>query len=350
MDDHQHHDQEHCNGNDHTVSVTADSKRRVFWVMVLTGSYMIIQAVGGVLSGSLALIADAGHMLSDTAALALAWFAFRLSARPADPRRSYGYDRFQILAALINGLTLFAIVGWIVYEAVERFREPVAVLAGPMLAVAVVGLAVNIVGSIVLRRGDRGNVNMRGALLHVLGDLLGSVAAIAAAIVILAIGWTPIDPLLSVFVALIILRSAWGLVRRSGHILMQGTPDALDPEAVRRDLMTALPCVVDAHHIHIWSLTNERKIVTLHAQIAEGATLINVIGAVKKRLRDRFGLGHSTVQADGPICPDAEDPCAGNAPTPVAAGQSETSLNASSAPESGEKRLFLGAPAALAPH
>lgn len=312
-DDHEHrdgHTRHHDNDHDHKVAVTADSQRRVFWVMLLTGSYMIVQVIGGILSGSLALIADAGHMLSDTAALALAWFAFHLSSRPADPRRSYGYDRFQILAALLNGLTLFAIVGWILYEAVERLRDPVTVLAGPMLAVAMVGLLVNIAGFVVLHRGDRDNVNMHGALLHVLGDLLGSVAAIVAAIVIMATGWMPIDPLLSVLVALIVLRSAWGLVRRSGHILMQGTPETVDPETVRKDLMGSLPSVVDVHHVHIWSLTNERTIATLHVRIAEGADQIETLTAVKARLSHCFALDHSTVQVDGQTCPDVSARCA----------------------------------------
>ncbi len=162
--------------HDHGMTVTDDSQRRVFWVMIITGGYMFAQAAGGYLSGSLALIADAGHMLSDTVALFLSWMAFQLSRRPPDESRTFGYHRFQVLAALANGATLFLIAIWVVYEAIERFSQPVEVLAGPMLAVAVIGLCVNIGGVLVLRGGDRRNVNMRGALLHVFGDLPGSVA------------------------------------------------------------------------------------------------------------------------------------------------------------------------------
>jgi cobalt-zinc-cadmium efflux system protein len=184
----------------------AGDARRVFWAMWLIGGFMVVEVVGGLLSGSLALLSDAGHMLTDFAALLLAWFAFRLADRRADIRRSYGYQRFQVLAAFSNGLALFAIAGWIVVEAARRLADPVPVLAGPMLAVAALGLAVNVAAFVLLHGGSRDNLNLRGAALHVMGDLLASVAAIAAAVVILATGWTPIDPLLSVLVALLIHR------------------------------------------------------------------------------------------------------------------------------------------------
>lgn len=295
----------HGHGHGHHQAVTADSERRVFWVMLLTCGFMIVQAVGGVLSGSLALLADSGHMLSDSAALGLAWLAFRLSRRSPDSERSYGYHRFQILAAFVNGLTLFLIAGWIVFEAVERVLAPVPVLGFPMLAVAIVGLLVNLAGFLILNRGDRENVNMRGALLHVVGDLLGSAAAIAAAGVILLTGWTPIDPILSVFVALLILKSAYGLVRNSGHILMEGTPAGVDPGLLRADLSDAVAGVRDVHHVHVWSLTAERKLVTLHVRLDPDADPQTVLAALKTRLRERFGIDHCTVQIDpAETCPD----------------------------------------------
>ena len=188
----------------------------MFWVLLLTGGFMVVEAVGGWLAGSLALIADAGHMLSDTAALALAWTAFRVARRPHDDKRTYGYHRFEIVVAFVNGLALFAISAWIVVEAIGRLRAPVPVLGVPMLAVATAGLAVNLVALFVLRGGDRTNLNVRAALLHVMGDLLGSVGAIAAAIVVLATGWTPIDPILSIFLTLLILRAAWDVTRQAG--------------------------------------------------------------------------------------------------------------------------------------
>ncbi len=198
-----------------TVTLTGpDNQRRVGWAALLTGGFMVVEAVGGVLSGSLALLADAGHMLTDAAALALAWLAFRIARRPSDWKRTYGFHRFQVLAAYSNGLTLFFIALAIAYEAFQRLREPAEVLGGPMLAVAVLGLVVNIAAFLVLHGADRESLNVRGAMLHVLGDLLGSAAAIVAALVILWTGWTPIDPLLSVLVAVLILRSAWFLVGR----------------------------------------------------------------------------------------------------------------------------------------
>src|SRR5690606_38642777 len=189
-------------------------QRRVQIALVLTGLFMLVEVAGGLISGSLALLADAGHMLTDTMALLLAAVAFRVSARPADAKRSFGYHRFQILAAFVNGLTLLFIVGWILLEALQRFMDPPAVTGGLMLGVAAAGLVVNLVVFAILHGGDQENLNIRGAALHVLGDLLGSIAAVSAAIVIMTTGWMTIDPLLSVLVAALILRSAWLLVKR----------------------------------------------------------------------------------------------------------------------------------------
>ena len=194
--------------------------RRVTIALVLTGTFMNVEVVGGILSSSLALLADAGHMLTDTMALALAAVAFHVSKRPADGRLTYGYQRFQILAAFVNGLSLLLIVGWILYEAVSRFLSPEEVLGRTMLIVATLGLVVNIIAFTVLHGGDKENLNIRGAALHVAGDLLGSVAAIVAAIVIIYTGWMAIDPLLSIAVAILILKSAWLLVKRSAHVLL----------------------------------------------------------------------------------------------------------------------------------
>jgi cobalt-zinc-cadmium efflux system protein len=304
---HDHDHQDHDHHHDHAQAVTGDSERRVFLVMLLTGGFMAAEVVGGLLSGSLALLADAGHMLTDTASLALAWFAFRLARRPADRDRSYGYHRFQVLAAYTNGITLFFIALWIVFEAAQRLFEPVEVLGGPMLAVACVGLVVNGVAFAVLHWGDRGNLNVRGAALHVLGDLLGSAAAIAAAVVILLTGWTPIDPILSVLVVVLILRGAWGVVRESSHILLEGTPDTFDVEALRQALAEAVPAVRDVHHVHVWSLTMERPLVTLHVSMNAGADTQDTLTRVKAILRDRFDLPHATVQLEQEDCPDSAD-------------------------------------------
>lgn len=266
---------------------------------------MVVEVIGGVVSGSLALIADAGHMLTDAAALALSWFAFRMARRPADPRRSYGYHRVQVVAAFINGLTLFAICAWIVVEAANRLFEPVEVDGVLMSAVAAIGLAVNVLGFVILSRGEQ-NLNVRSAALHVLGDLLGSVAAVGAGIVILIWGWTPIDPILSVLVAGLILRSAVGIVRESGHILLEGTPSEQDVAAIAATLSEGVEGVEGIHHVHVWQLAEDKPIVTLHANVAWDADRDRILQDIKRVLVDRFGLDHATVQIEAGPCPDEE--------------------------------------------
>jgi cobalt-zinc-cadmium efflux system protein len=260
--------------------------------------------VGGLLSGSLALIADAGHMLTDFAALSLAWVGFRLARRPADTRRSYGFGRFSVLVAFVNGIALFAIALWICIEAWQRLNAPVEVLGGTMFWIALGGLLVNILSFLILRRGDKGNLNIRAAALHVLGDLLGSVAAIAASIVIIATGWMPIDPILSVLVAVIILRSACRVVRESSHILLEGTPPDVDVKAIGADLAAAVEGVEDVHHLHVWSITEERPMATLHARLRPGVDPGVAILGIKQRLKTRFRIDHATVEVEyGADCP-----------------------------------------------
>jgi len=258
----------------------------------------------GIVAGSLALLADAGHMLTDCASLALAWMAFRIGRRPHDARRTYGYHRFQVLAAFVNGAALIAVVGWIAIEAARRLLAPAPVEGGLMLLIAALGLLVNIVAFAILHGGDRDNLNVRGAALHVLGDLLGSVAAIVAGAVIFWTGWTPIDPLLSVLVALLILRSAWLLVQKSAHILLEGTPDWLDVEALKADLVAAVPAVQDVHHVHAWMLTSERPLLTLHARVRADADHDQVLKAVQEALAREHGIDHATIQIEPAGCTD----------------------------------------------
>ena len=260
---------------------------------------MVAEVLGGLVSGSLALLADAGHMLTDVASLVLAWFALRLSRRPASWRRTYGFGRFSVLAAFVNGLSLFVIAAWICYEAFERLSEPSEVLGGVMLWVALAGLVVNVLAFWVLTRSGGENLNVRAAALHVAGDLLGSLAALVAALVIIWTGWTPIDPILSVFVALIILRSAWKVVQESGHILLEGAPAGFDAREVAADLTEAVPGLVRVHHLHAWSITEERPMATLEADVAPGADQQVVRGAIKARLSERHGVGHATVEIHG---------------------------------------------------
>ena len=239
-DDHDGHDDDdhgHAGGaHSHTASVTSDNERRIRLVFLMTVAYAGVQAVGGWFSGSLALIADAGHMVSDAAALLLALIAYRVARRAPDMVRTYGFHRVRVLAAMANGASLLLLVVWIAWEAIGRLRAPSEVLAGPMLAVAVIGLVVNLVGAYVLWRGNRGDGNLKGALLHVVGDLLGSVGAIAAAIGILLTGWTLLDPLLSVLVSVLVVRSAWSLLSESVLVLLQAVPRGLDAKAAERDI------------------------------------------------------------------------------------------------------------------
>ena len=296
----------HHHGHAHSHHGHGANERRLGLAAVLTGALMLAEAIGGLVAGSLALIADAGHMLADCASLALAWLAFRLARRPADWRRTYGFDRFSVLVAFVNGLALFVVAGFIIIEAVDRVRDPVPVEGGLMLWVAVAGLAVNICALWLLKRGDtETNLNMRAATLHVAGDLLGSVATIGAAIIILATGATVADPILSVLVAVIILKAAFEVVRESGHILLESTPAGLDVRILKDDLEGNIAEVVDVHHVHAWSITEERPMVTLHARVSGNAAPDAVAAKIKERLKLRFGIGHATVEVEHGACKDA---------------------------------------------
>ncbi len=279
--------------------------RRVMIALVLTGAFMIVEVIGGIISGSLALLADAGHMLTDTMALALAAVAFHVSKRPADGKLTYGYQRFQILAAFVNGLSLILVVAWILYEAVDRFRNPTEILGNTMLLIAAIGLVVNLVSFLVLHGGDRENLNIRGAAIHVAGDLLGSVAAIIAAIVIIYTGWTPIDPLLSVVVAMLILRSAWVLVKRSAHVLLEGAPDWLDLDTMQKRIISKVPTVIGIHHVHVWGLTPQDLMLTMHVRLQGAPTNpTECIRHIKEVLKAEYGIGHTTVEIETEDCAD----------------------------------------------
>ena len=282
-----------------------DNMRRVVIALLLTGSFMVVEVIGGILSGSLALLADAGHMLTDTMALALAAVAFQVCKRPADAKLTYGYHRFQILAAFVNGLSLLFIVGWILVEAVDRFLAPTEVLGKTMLVVAAAGLVVNLIAFAVLHGGDRENLNIRGAAVHVAGDLLGSVAAIVAALVIIYTGWTPIDPILSVAVAMLILRSAWILVKRSAHVLLEGAPEWLDTKIMQDRIVGQVPVVSSIHHVHVWGMTPQDLMLTMHVRLEkEPGNPTECIRQIKEVLRAEYGIGHSTIEIETDDCAD----------------------------------------------
>lgn len=289
----------HEGGHDHGQTVTASNERRIRFVLICTASYAIVQAVGGWFSGSLALIADAGHMVSDSAALLLALIAYRIARRAADATRTYGFHRVRVLAALANGATLLLLVAWIAWEAVQRVNAPVEILAGPMLIVAVIGLGVNVAGALILWSGNRGDGNLRGAFLHVIGDLLGSVGAIAAAIGIMLTGWTILDPILSVLVAMLVVRSAWSLISDSIRVLLQAVPRGVDATEAERGL-ASLPGVAEAGHFHAWTLTDESSVATVNVSPAEGTDPLNLPPIVSAWLKERYAIDHVTVQVDPP--------------------------------------------------
>ena len=282
-----------------------DNMRRVVIALLLTGSFMVVEVIGGILSGSLALLADAGHMLTDTMALALAAVAFQVCKRPADAKLTYGYHRFQILAAFVNGLSLLFIVGWILVEAVDRFLAPTEVLGKTMLVVAAAGLVVNLIAFAVLHGGDRENLNIRGAAVHVAGDLLGSVAAIVAALVIIYTGWTPIDPILSVAVAMLILRGAWILGKRSAHVLLEGAPEWLDTKIMQDRIVGQVPVVSSIHHVHVWGMTPQDLMLTMHVRLEqEPGNPTECIRQIKEVLSAEYGIGHSTIEIETDDCAD----------------------------------------------
>jgi cobalt-zinc-cadmium efflux system protein len=273
----------------------------------MTTVFMLIEFAGGYLANSLALVADAGHMLTDAAALALAWAATRIAARPADTRRSFGYQRLRVLATFVNGCALLFIVAWIGVEAVQRLLNPVPVNAWAILWIGGAGLLVNIIVFVLLRQGDAHDMNIAAATLHVIGDLLGSVAAIIAGFVILATGWLPIDPLLSLLVGTLIVRSALALVRRSAHILMEGSPDWLDLAELRATLEERIPQIRDVHHVHAWLVGPRQTLLTMHASVTVSADHAVVLKDAKALLAERFGITHATIQIEVEDCVDDDD-------------------------------------------
>lgn len=274
--------------------------------LALTTAFMLVEFAGGYWAQSLALIADAGHMLTDAAALALAWAATRIAARPADMRRSFGYQRLRVLATFVNGCALLFIVAWIAIEAVQRLMNPLPIDAWLILWIGGIGFAVNLVVFAMLRRGDGHDMNIAAATLHVVGDLLGSLAAIVAAVVILLTGWLPIDPLLSLLVSVLIVRSALALVRRSSHILMEGSPDWLDLVELRSTLEQRIPAIRDVHHVHAWLVGPRETFLTMHASVSVAADHAVVLRDAKALLAERFGITHTTIQIEVEDCVDED--------------------------------------------
>lgn len=282
--------------------------KRLVWAFAVIVIFMVVEFVGGFISGSLALLADATHMLTDAVALGLAASAHHVSGRPPDLRHPFGYRRAQVVAAFTNGVLLAGLLLLIAIEAVKRaFFTPVEVQATTMLWVAVAGLVANAVAFWVLHSAHTEDLNVRGALLHVVNDLLASVAAIVAAVVIMTTGWMQIDPILSLVVAALIGRSAWKLIREAGHILLQGAPSDIDAGALAEGVKAAAAHVEDVHDVRIWQLTPGQANLTLHARINDARHADSVLAEIKAFIEAKYGISESTVQIEiGRPCPDCD--------------------------------------------
>lgn len=289
----------HGYGHDHDGSHAALQDRGLRGAIALTLAFAAVEAVGGWWSGSLALMADAGHMVSDSAALLFAWIAARIARIPPDHRLSYGYRRAEVIAALLNALLMLGIVAALVAGAWHRFAEPRAVHGASVMGIAALGLIVNLLVLRSLHGADHGALNTRGAVLHVLGDLLGSVAALAAGAVVWATGWTPIDPLLTLLIAALILVSAFRLLRDVLHVLMEAVPKGLDVTELRA-AMLSVPGVTGLHDLHVWSLAGDRRLLSAHVGIADASDWAETLAGLQRLLRDRYGIGHSTLQPEPP--------------------------------------------------
>src|SRR5215216_3102898 len=283
--------------HEHTANARDGIRRALAVVLALTASFTVVEIIGGLLAGSLALLADAGHMLSDNLSLGVALFVKWLAGRPATPEKSFGYRRAEILAALANGVTLVAISIWVFVEAYERFLEPAEVLGGPMLAVAALGLLVNAVGATVLYRSGGESLNVEGAMRHVFADALGSVGAIAAAALIILTGWRYADPLISVVIGILILGSSWKLLKDSTNILLEATPHNLDASEVGRK-MASSEGIVEVHDLHIWTITSGFPALSAHVLVGRQEDCHARRRELENLLAHEYGISHTTLQVD----------------------------------------------------
>lgn len=288
----------------HSAVTTAAGRhaRRLAWALALTGAFLVVEVAGGLWTGSLALLADAGHMLTDVGGLTLSLLAVWFAQRPPSPSNTYGYLRMEILAALANGVVLFAVAGGILYEAYRRLWAPPEILAGPMLVIAILGLGVNLLGMRLLRGGAQASLNLRGAYLEVLSDALGSLGVILAAVIIQTTGFTLVDPLMSAGIGLFILPRTWGLLRQAVHILMEGVPPHLDLRQIE-EAMRGAHGVQTVHDLHVWTLTSGKEAMSAHVLVEDLADGQHILGDLQQLLRERFGIEHATLQLESERSP-----------------------------------------------
>jgi cobalt-zinc-cadmium efflux system protein len=291
-------------GHDHAqghAAGRAEDRRRLLLVLLVTGSVVVVEAIGAWLSGSLALLADAGHMLTDAAGIVIALLASLIAARPADPRRTFGYHRAEIFAAVLNALVLLVVCGYLAYAGTRRLFDPVDIDAGQMLAFAAVGLVANLVSmALLMSRRDR-SLNMKGAYLEVLSDALGSVAAIAAGVLVLTTGFERADSIASLLIAALVLPRAWALLHEAGVVLLEAAPRGVDVEEVRGHLC-GVAGVVDVHDLHAWTITSGMPALSAHVTVTEGTLAERGVGPILDDLTgcvsDHFGIDHATFQVE----------------------------------------------------
>lgn len=285
-------------GHDHTAGASA---RMLQYALALTGLFLIVEVAGALVFNSLALLSDAAHMFTDVAALAIALAAVKVGQRPADDKLTFGYRRFEILAAAFNAVLLFLVAGYLLYEGVRRLLSPEPVAAGGMLAVAVVGLVVNLIAMRLLSAGKDKSLNVKGAYLEVWADMLGSVGVIAGAVVIRFTGWVWVDPIVAMAIGLWVLPRTWTLLRDTTHILLEGVPHGMSIGDIRKAIADT-PGVAGAHELHLWGLSSDEANCTVHVELAPGATPEAVRLAVAETLRRRFAIRHVTVQTEERAC------------------------------------------------
>ncbi len=280
-------------------------KGRLKAALALTASFMVVQAIGGWVTGSLALLADSAHMLTDAGGLALALIAIRFAERPATPQKTYGYVRLEILSALINAVVLLLLTIFILYEAVDRFLNPPPIMAGPMLAVAVLGLVVNLISMKLLAAGSSESLNVKGAYFEVLSDMLGSLGVIIAALIVMYTGWRLADPIVGAGIGLFIIPRTWSLLRQAVHILMEGTPPEIDISLLEQTIKE-IPGVVAIHDLHVWTITSGLDSMSCHVVIADMAKARDTLLAVNEAMKAKFNLVHTTIQIEDQALRDAE--------------------------------------------
>ncbi len=291
-------------GHDHGIS-QIKHERPLWWAFCLTLVFLIAEVVGGLLTNSLALLSDAAHMGTDVIALGIALTAVRLSRRPPDAKRTYGYARMEALGAMANGGMLFLVAGYILWEAAGRFRQPPEVASTGMLVIAILGLVVNLISMRLLRAGSGTSLNVKGAYLEVWADMLGSVGVIIGAIIIKLSGWTIVDPIIAVLIGLWVLPRTWKLLREAGQVLMQGVPEGVALDEVR-SLLESTSGVAAIHDLHVWALGSRQPVMTAHVVLAQDSPSADEVRRVLVvALDERFSIGHATLQMEDSPCKEA---------------------------------------------